>query len=313
MKRYAVGADVGGSHISCALFDLHEMKLVNGVRAELDVNNKDEASVIIDGWSSALREVIEKIDESDFEGVTFAMPGPFNYADGIAMFNEQVNKFEKLYGVNIGEEIRKRLKLSDDKPIRFINDAVAFAMGESWIGVGKDTSKNVALTLGTGFGSAFIGDGLPVVDGDTVPDNGCVWYIPFKDSISDDYFSTRWIVNRYKELTGEDTEGAKCVADKAKAGSKPALDVLNEYGLNMAQFMEPWFKKFNAKTIIIGGNISKAYDIFGKTFEEELKKHDININVKISILKEDAAIIGCCRLLEEEYFGRVKDILPKLA
>ncbi len=310
MKRYVIGADIGGSHISCALFDLFEMKIIDAHRAEMDIDNKAEASEIFDNWAQVISKVLTTIDRIDLEGIAFAMPGPFNYAEGIALFDEQVNKFEKLYGINVGEEISNRLEV--DVPIRFINDAVAFAVGESWVGVAQETNKNVALTLGTGFGSAFISEGLPAVKGRGVPKYGCVWHLPFNSSIADDYFSTRWFQSRWEEITGEKVAGAKCIVDKLHT-DKNAQKVFDEYGTNMANFIGSWLKDFSADTLILGGNISRAYDYFKPAFQQSLQEQGVTAKVAVSTLKEDAAIIGCCRLLDSGYYQKVKDILPEIA
>ncbi len=309
MKRYAIGADIGGSHMSCALFDLFEMKIIDAHKAEMDINNKAEASEILNNWALVISKILAVVNEDDLEGIAFAMPGPFNYADGIAMFNEQVDKFEKLYGVNVGDEIKKRIRL--DVPIRFINDAVAFAVGESWVGAARDTNKNVALTLGTGFGSAFINEGLPAVKGAGVPLHGCVWHLPFSNSIADDYFSTRWFQFRWEELTGEKIKGAKCVVDKLET-DKNAQKIFDEYGTNMANFIGSWLKDFSADTLILGGNISRAYSHFSSAFQQKLQEQDVAVKVAISTLKEDAAIIGCCRLLEPRYYNEIKPLLSQI-
>jgi len=74
------------------------------------------------------------------------MPGPFDYRKGIAWF-EGVQKFESLYGVNIGDEIRHRLQLSKQTPVRFLNDASCFAIGEAWLGKASQHERMLALTL----------------------------------------------------------------------------------------------------------------------------------------------------------------------
>ena len=47
------------------------------------------------------------------------MPGPFDYLNGIAWFNAEVQKFEHLYGVDIKSKLRNRLDLAPDFLIRF--------------------------------------------------------------------------------------------------------------------------------------------------------------------------------------------------
>ena len=46
-----------------------------------------------------------------------------------------------------------------------MNDASAFAVGEAWAGSASDFNRSLSITLGTGFGSAFISNHIPIVDG----------------------------------------------------------------------------------------------------------------------------------------------------
>jgi glucokinase len=47
MQNIAIGADIGGSHISCAAVDLTEGKVLRKTFAERPVNNQAQASEII--------------------------------------------------------------------------------------------------------------------------------------------------------------------------------------------------------------------------------------------------------------------------
>ena len=68
--------------------------------------------------------------------------------------------------------------------------------------VQQKQKKSLSITLGTGFGSAFISDRIPIVDGPLVPKIGCVYHLPYRDGIADDYFSTRGLLGRYKKHYG---------------------------------------------------------------------------------------------------------------
>jgi len=309
-KNIAIGVDIGGSHISCAAIDLNRHELIPGTVSEKDINNKDTAEIILSGWALALEKTLSGIDRSRLSGIGFAMPGPFDYPNGIALF-ERVEKFESLFGISIIDEMRKRLKLDADTRIRFINDATSFAIAESWIGKGKDYERVLALTLGTGFGSAFIDKGVPVIDGNSVPASGCVWHLPFKDGIADDYFSTRWFVRSYEAITGKKVQGVKEIADSFE--SDPASrELFFEYGSNMGHFLAPWVKKFNAGVIVIGGNITGSYQLYGNFLQEALLSEGANTVVSISELKESAAIIGSARLIDDQFWSKVVDLLAKM-
>ncbi len=309
-SHIAIGIDIGGSHISCGAVDLKINKLLDGTCFESEVDNKASADDIFKSWLEAINKTISKVDISEVAGIGFAMPGPFDYAKGIGLF-ERNEKYLHLYGVNVVAEIRTRLGLPGNFPVRFINDATAFAVSEAWIGVGKSHQKLIALTLGTGFGSAFINEGIPVLEGDTVPQYGCVWHLPFGEGIADDYFSTRWFEKSYLKVTGRKVHGVKEISGLFHSDDV-ARKLLIEYGSNMGDFLAPWIKKFGAQHIVIGGNIAGAYDKFGKYLELSLSNHQVECGVSLSVLKENAAIIGSARLIDSVFFEKVEALLPKM-
>jgi len=311
MRKYAIGADIGGSHISCAIIDLDSKNLVEGTFASEVVNNKAEATDILDSWAAAINQSLAHITAKELAGIGFAMPGPFDYEKGIALFTSQNDKFEKLHGINVVDELRKRLKIDSQSGIRFMNDATAFAVGEDWFGMGKAYTRTLSITLGTGFGSAFIANGIPVVEGNEVPEMGCVWHLPYKDDIADAYFSTRWCIKRYLELSGVEVSGVKQIADEAET-KKIAKQVFIEFGNNLGELLAPWMNKFGAEALVIGGNISKAYRHFGESLEEALKANGCSTEVHRSELMEDAAFIGSARLFDEDFWKHVQPLLSKM-
>jgi glucokinase len=310
LKHIAIGIDIGGSHISCGAVDLSHNNLLPGSGFGADVDNKASAEVILQTWTNAINQTIASTGQENLAGIGFAMPGPFDYPKGIALF-EKVEKYLSLYGVHVANEIRSHLDLPANIPVRFINDATAFAIAEAWIGVGKGIPRIIAITLGTGFGSAFIADGIPVLEGNTVPEMGCVWHLPFGEGIADDYFSTRWFQRSYLKMTGKAINGVKEIAELYDK-DQVARELLVTYGNNMGEFLAPWIRKFNAGHIVIGGNITGAFDKFGSYFLESLERNDIRVGVSLSVLKENAAIIGSARLVDDKFYSRVEPLLSKM-
>jgi glucokinase len=307
MKNLAIGVDIGGSHIYCAAVDLATHHLIPGTASQEKIDNKADQETILEGWVKALRGTIDNVDGAELKGIGFAMPGPFDYPRGIALF-ERVEKYESLYGCNVSEELRKRLNLGPNVSFRYINDASAFAIAEAWVGKAGNYDRMIALTLGTGFGSAFIDKGIPVLTGDTVPEMGCVWHIPLKDGIADDYFSTRWFTRNFRARTGIEVQGVKEISDLV--GEIPAtLGLFEEYGTNMGQFLAPWIRKFGARVIVIGGNITGAYPYFGHHIENAFREQGLQVDILISDLKENAAVMGGARLIVEGYWQNVKELL----
>jgi len=310
-KKIAIGVDVGGSHVSCAAFDLVAKKYLESTFSESDLDNHAEGEKIINVWGTTIRKTMDKAGVENVEGIGFAMPGPFDYENGIPLFTGANDKYENIYGLNVPHELRQFLGQPGDFPIRFINDATAFAIGEDWIGRAKGARRSLSITLGTGFGSAFLKDSLPAVTGEDVPENGCVWHLPFEDGIADDYFSTRGLVSRYSKLSGKTVSGAKAVADAAKT-DEVARAVFSDFGAKLVDLLAPWLKKFGVEVLIVGGNISGAFDLFFPAMAVNLQQKGLKIKVEISELKETASIIGSARLIEPEFWSRVAPLLKEM-
>jgi glucokinase len=307
-KNTAIGTDIGGSHISCAAIDLVSGKIIRDTLTERSVDNQAPASDIIGIWTQALSAVLAKVPHNNVKGIGFAMPGPFDYVKGICYIHG-VAKYENLYGFNITDAIASSLNIHDGFLIRFMNDASSFAVGEAWTGSAARFNRSLSITLGTGFGSAFISNRIPIVDGPEVPKLGCIYHLPFKDGIADDYFSTRGLLLRYKKLTGKELIGVKELAAMAET-DKLVMDLFTDFGDNIGLFLAPWLKKFKAEILVIGGNISRAYNLFGNVLEDRLKKENCLCEVTISKLKEDAALLGSAYLLDDDFWKSVQHALP---
>ena len=62
--------------------------------------------------------------------------------------------------------------------------------------------------------------------------------------------------------------------------------------------------------LVIGGNISYAYNLFGKVFETRLAKEHCTCKVELSELKEDAALLGSAYLFDDKFWKAVQHALP---
>jgi glucokinase len=307
-KNLGIGADIGGSHITCAAVDLNTGMILKETLSESEVNNQAQASEIINTWADTLSGTLSKAGAENVRGIGFAMPGPFDYVKGIC-YIRGVAKYENLYGFNISDAISSSLDVPEDFLIRFMNDVSAFAVGEAVVGKASSYRRSMSVTLGTGFGSAFISDRIPIVDGPEVPKLGCVYHLPYKNGIADDYFSTRWFIGRYKSVTGKELKGVKELSELASS-DKIVKDLFTEFANDLAVFLVPWLNRFGAEILVIGGNISHAYHLFGGVFEDKLRKEHCTCKVKLSELKEDAALFGSAWLLDDNFWKLVQPALP---
>lgn len=294
-KKYTIGVDVGGSHITCVAIDMQQKKMLKESLKREALSHDDTAENLFKIWAKAINECVEFVGKENVHGVGFAIPGPFEYFQGISMMQ---HKYPNLYKLHIPTELNKFL--CKEFPMRFLNDASAFAVGVSWIGKGSGHEKVAVITLGTGFGSAYIHNGIPVIEGDDVAPEGCFWHLPYKNGIADEYFSTRWFVNVFQQKTGKQVKGVKDILNTPQAE-----EIFTEFANNLGEFLAPWLKKFKADVLVMGGNISLAFAYFGEKFLKKLQSEGCFTKVEVSELMEDAALVGAGRLFEEEFWNRL--------
>ena len=307
-----IGVDIGGSHISSAAVNGNDFVIIPGTYFSGAVDSKASKEVIIKKWAEIINQTIQIVQEnydyssSDAIGIAFSMPGPFQYETGIAMF-EGNDKYESLYNVSVADELLKYLS-TQNVSFRFLNDASCFGVGGSLTQESELNNKVIAITLGTGFGAAFLDHKLPITQGSNVPHNGCLWDKPFQDSIADNYFSTRWFLNQYENSTGKKlTDGVKEIAGIEDYSTAKIFD---DFAHNLSEFLAPFILDFDADLLIIGGNIAKSNRLFLTKFQENLKSKNVDIAICIIENTEKTSILGSSYLFNEVFWERIKAELP---
>ncbi|MCX2573070.1 ROK family protein [Pedobacter sandarakinus] len=284
-KPVALGVDIGGSHITAALVDLDTRTLINDSIRRMPVNSQEGKEEILGAWCDIISQAFKGIKNGE-RSLGVAMPGPFDYEEGVSLIKDQ-DKFQALYNINIKEELSNRLDIPLEQ-IHFINDAAGFLQGEVFAGAAKGNLNVLGLTLGTGLGSSICLK-YKAIDAD-------LWNSSFLDGIAEDYLSTRWFVKRYKQLTNKEVPGVKELVALVDTDYH-STRVFMEFGYNLAQFLIPIINANKIDSVIVGGNISQAFDAFAPELKATLKGNDIQATIKISELKEHATLIGaasCC-------------------
>lgn len=295
MKNLAIGTDVGGSHVCSAIVDLDAGQIV-GQHIQTDIDHNSPADDLFNAWAENIRACLSQ-SETPITRIGMDFPGPFDYARGISQMD---HKLPHIKGLSVADELTKRL--GPGLEFRFVNDASAFALGESHFGAAQGASRAIVLAIGTGLGSGFIADHRVVEDGPTVPPGGEVWNLPWADSIGDDHFSTRGITSRYERLTGETVKGAKDVADRYES-DPAARQTWHDFGRELAQFTLPLLAPFSCHTLLLGGNIARSLPLFAPQMQEVFEQAATTelaglpaIEIKPCALLSDAAIMGAASL-----------------
>jgi predicted NBD/HSP70 family sugar kinase/mannose-6-phosphate isomerase class I len=294
-STYALGVDIGGTHISAAIVDIAKKSIVSNTKVYKAIDSHEEALKILDGWVDCMEQILTKFNEFPIKGVGISMPGPANYEMGISeMFD--CNKYENLFGVDLRNYLWRKMEkwLSHPNDIIFINDADSFLLGESW--VENLSQKNVvAITLGTGIGSGFLSKGKIVRNAKNLPSNGDVFNLPFKNKRAEDWFSSQWLLHAYEKTIGKRAKNVKEIADQA-ISSREIQTIFDAFGKNLGSFLSPILSNFKAETLILGGNITKGYSLYKSAFESCFTDNLPYIHFAKDT--EDSAILGAVKYLD---------------
>ena len=297
-KEYALGLDVGGTHITTAVIAINEMKVLDFSVHKESFDSNLPADEILDVWEKAIHSSWKNSGIEKLKGLAICMPGPFDYESGICWIKDQA-KYEHFYSLNIRELIRERLNLPNDLPIVFDNDANCFGKGEFFKNVENSSKKLMAVTLGTGLGASFIDNGNAIDSGTQVPADGELYNLPFKTGIAEDYVSARGLISRYNSASGIEISNGLELFSLANTGDVMAIKVFEEVGADLAKIVIPWLKSFGADSFIIGGKIANASDYFLPAFQQKIKDSGSEVNILVSTDNEIAALLGATSLLCE--------------
>ena len=145
--RYAIGVDVGGTHVKAASVS------ENGVVLDrVDGHTRGGETGAFVAVARALLEDLESRHGERPSWIGVAAPG-LAARDGRSVASMPPGKLAGLEGL-VWEEA-----LEAGMPVRVLNDAHAALMGEAWKGAAAGARDAVLLTLGTGVGGAIISDG----------------------------------------------------------------------------------------------------------------------------------------------------------
>ncbi|KEO75561.1 ROK family protein [Anditalea andensis] len=281
--KMILGLDIGGSHITAGMVNLTQGFINN----ETVVRDRLDALACAETIVNQMKDIILPfVRQDEFQhAIALAFPGPFDYENSIPLLKDQ-GKFRSIYKMDLSALLAEALQI-DAKSIRFFNDAASFLQGEIFCGVGKECSRAIGLTLGTGLGSSkYFGK---------YAEDAALWKAPFMDGIGEDYLSTKWFTTCYKNKTGKEVLGVK---ELAELGSTEPIvqDIFNEFGKNLALFLAEFVHKDQPELIILGGSMTKAIHFFYPVLSTELSRLKISVPVKISVLGELSALIGAASL-----------------
>lgn len=285
--------DVGGTHVTAALVDGSTGQMLRRQRADLDPTGAGDAVL------NAIAEPARSLGVGPRVRWGVAFPGPFDYEAGIGRFRD-VAKFEALDGVDVGTALAERLG-APRTHLTFLNDAAAYGLGEWAHGAARGVARVVVITLGTGVGSVFLADGVPVDSGPTVPPDGHAHLIRLAGGTHlEDVMSRRALIGAYATRTGRAHVDVIDIARAVRDGEPAAAEVWEDALTGLGRALGPWVTRFEADAVVIGGSIARSFDLVEGPVQAGLRSALVAPSVALVRAEhlDDAPLLGAAEIAQ---------------
>lgn len=206
-------------------------------------------------------------------GVGIGVPGFIRMKEGMIVGSHNMPGFDNF---PVRDEISRRL----GSPVILENDANAAALGEKWMGAGRDVQDLVLLTLGTGIGGGVISHGR-VLHGyvGMAGELGHITVMPYGNPCGcgnrgclEKHASATAIEAMAKLCALGDNLTAKDVHDLALLGNGNARRIFVSMGRALGIALASLVNIFNFPLYLLSGGMVPAWDLFAPAMFEEVRE-----------------------------------------
>ncbi len=297
MAPYAIGVDLGGTNLRAAAIS-STGKVIEKVTGATNLTAGRDA-VISDIVGSIVK--LRARGGPDLVGIGVGTPGLIVMETGVLKQSPNLPAFDNF---PMRDEIERLLQA----PVLLENDANAAALGEKWMGAGKDVEDLVLLTLGTGVGGGIVSGGKVVhgflgmageIGHITVVPNGNPCGCGNTGCLEKHASATSIIA--HARMMGFAVENAKDVYDLAMAGEQKARFVFEKFGEVLGMALADLVNLFNFPLYLMSGGVLGAWDLFAPVMLAEVRKRSFvyrasEPRIEKATLGGDAGLFGAAYL-----------------
>ena len=276
--------DIGGSSVKYAVIEKTGKILAKGKKTT--PQEKEEFFRLIENVAASYRRAYT------IEGAGFSFPGAVDDVSGVIGGSSAL---PYIHDFPIRQELERRLSL----PAALENDANCAALGESWLGVGKEHEDLVFLVIGTGIGGAVV-KGKRIHHGKHLH-GGEFGYMVSDAShrILSENGSTRVLAERVADAKGlprEEMDGRKAFA-LDDAGDADALQAVSAMYEALAMAIYNLQYAIDPEIFVLGGAVSER-----SGFAEEIGK-------RVDVILKDVGVARIRPVIRPAQFGNDANLL----
>ncbi len=307
MKNYVIGVDLGGTNIRAAAIT-KEGEILHRVKIATEVSKGKES--VIANILKIIETIREKTKGFKLSAIGMGIPGIIFFDKGIVARSPNFPDW-------IDFNLRERLSKDLDVPFYIDNDANLAAVGEGWVGAGKEFNSFCMLTLGTGVGGGIVlnkeiwrgeygmagelGHITIYPEGHPCPcgNRGCL----------EQYASATGIVRMALEKSQISNLKSQITADSlyqlAKNGDRYSLEIFQKMGRILGIGIADLVNILNIELFVLGGGVADSWDYFIDSAIDEIKKRTYRITgERVKVVKaelgDDAGIFGAAYMAMRE-------------
>ena len=257
---------------------------------------KTEASKGLNNILNKIDNIFKRYKENNPVGIAVSGTGQINGMIGKVIGGNPI--IPNWIGTNLVKILEEKYNL----PIVLENDVNCVALGEKWIGAGKDLSNFICLTIGTGIGGGIILNNQLFRGENFVA--GEFGHILIKKGEFEQFASTTALIRLVKERTGKTLNG-KEIFDLEKKEILEYQEVISEWIENLTDGLSSIIYCFNPANIILGGGvIEQGEPLINRIKNSLFKKIGPQFKEKLNIIQaklgNNAGMIGASYLLLEK-------------
>lgn len=284
MRNFMV-YDIGGSSVKWSVIEESGKIIISG-SIKVAENIKD----FFKGIADICNEMKEKYDLC---GIAISAPGAVDSETGII---GGMSAIPYIHGPNFKVELRELTGLN----VEIENDANCAALGECWLGAGKDNNDMAFVVCGSGIGGAIVKNKKIHVG--VHKHGGEFGYSSLRYEFDEDgeprfyswsgIGSTTALANNVAELKGmeQGSINGKDVFDLCSKGDEIAIKEVNKYYYNMAVGIYNIQYTYDPEIIVLGGAISEREDYV----EQIDKRLDKMVNGSLGLEGKIKPVIKRC-------------------
>lgn len=299
MAEYSIGIDLGGTNLRAAAID-SSGKMIDKIAGSTKLSAGREA--VVADMVASIRKLRQRIGADSLVGVGVGVPGFIILEKGIITGSPNLPGFDNF---PIRDDIERQL----GAPVVLENDANAAALGEKWMGAGREYNDLVLLTLGTGIGGGIISGGKvlhgfvgmagelghttvnPTGNPCGCGNQGCL----------EKHASATAVVSMARMMGLGDHLTSEEVYKLALGGEEKAMAIFIAMGQALGTALATLANVFNFPLYLLSGGMLPAWDLFAPTMIAECRRRSFvfrmtDTRIDKATLGNEAGLYGAAYL-----------------